>query len=156
MQIRDVYSGSRIRLFPSGIPDPGLTRSRIPSATKNLNIFYPQKNSKIRSEMFITASIFTTVLCQTVDDHRTSNRIRNAHQIWNKFKMQKIRKQGNCFTSSILPLGKVHIRTFFGGIERIQGCSTVIAGRPSSRNDKRASRKLVKSAVIRLAQQPTR
>jgi hypothetical protein len=49
LRIRDVYPGSRIRLF--SIPDPGseLSPSRIPdprSASKNLSILTPKKKQK--------------------------------------------------------------------------------------------------------------
>ncbi len=62
LQIHDVYDvhpGSRIRFFPSRIPDPGLTRSRLPDPcqTQRISVFFSHKidtqYSKIRSGMFI-------------------------------------------------------------------------------------------------------
>ncbi len=55
LRIRDVYPGSRIRIFPSLIPDPGSKRSG--SASKNsIQVFLSQKivskHSQIRFGMF--------------------------------------------------------------------------------------------------------
>ncbi len=75
---------SRIRYFPSRIPDPGLTRSRLPvPASKNWSIF----NSKISSGVFIPDPISRVWIFSIPDpgsrgQKSTGSRIRIRNTAW--------------------------------------------------------------------------
>jgi hypothetical protein len=64
LRIRDVYTGSKIGMFPFRIPDPGSKRFRVPDPNhpkRNLNILNPKavsKLSEIFSGMFIQDPVF--------------------------------------------------------------------------------------------------
>jgi hypothetical protein len=60
LRILDVYTGSRIRIFPSRIPDPGPKRSRIRIRIKELKYFKTKIRFKLwekLSELFILGPV---------------------------------------------------------------------------------------------------